>query len=273
MKLNRRNIRDFGSTLGQVTAVWIGGILGTIIMGVVAISESFRRDVLNMNAFGLSVVPFTMIGIVVLTFAIVIFAVLCEVAFKRIGEKIIWLAEHRLGDAIAKTKFDIVEISTIKKSAIRDFSVKIKNKERIDAYDVGVCVSVMALKENEEPKYLGRTGIHWEMQWPNGDLTVKKLYKTVIPSGKEVENLFLRVDRENLFFYIKTSYEKSKFGVGSYSCVIDFDGYMEGKQFKGKKSGKVRFMENGNIDFDLQNIKIKRGWISLAGNKSIWDAN
>ena len=136
-----------------------------------------------------------------------------------------------------------------------------------------MCVEAMAFESNEKPRFLGRTGIHWSNRWPNGDLSVKKSYKTTIPFGQDAENLFLRINNDEPFFYIKTSYENSQFGVGSYSFTIDFDGYMEGKQFKGEKGGEVYFMENGDIDFDLRNIKVKRGWVSLVGNKSIWDTN
>ncbi len=265
------NVRELTKDVGEgILAVSdshiLSGLSGASITFLVSSSSSAKKAVSQMNFFDLS----SLFGVIVGAFLFIITVIVCtvflEVLLKRLGNKTIWFSEHKLGEPIGKTNFNIIEFPVDKNSEKEIFGVKILNKESKVAIGVSVCIVIMASEENEKPNFLGRTSVSWI------DKNTKTVLREIdIDSKKDAEIPFIEIDKHNKTFTVKTSTRPyPTFEVGNYSFSVDFEGFMEGKQFKGKKSGTISFTNEVVMKFNLKKRKVKRGWVSLV-DADVWE--
>lgn len=240
-----------------VSGILISGI--TILIGL----TSIRKGLLSlMNSLGLMsgftvlvFIKFVFLGLL-LILSIFITIGTIDLFVRWVARKMIWFGEYKRGNKIAKI---LLSIEKSEKNQ-NGFDINFKNREKLNAF--GIKTSC---------KFLSKDGVESGIEKMISPLLVSYLDESKshgsfnLDSKKEVDVFLLEFDEEKKKFYTRReSDDKVYFGVGTYELNISFYGGMERKQVIGGLTGEMAIKNKGLIDFNVKQVKQRRGWVSLV---------
>jgi hypothetical protein len=275
-----KDLGDFFLKSGESTL--LVGIFGLAITTFISSSSSVRNTLkriitmLDLNTlFGVVVSAFLFVFLFVI--GIVFFAAIVSVLLKQLGYGITWLSKHKLGDPIAKSGIEILELPSENSNIQRDFIVKVINKENLTAYNVSLSYEINPLYSNNEKGVMGVLNGYWIKKTDNSNKEINQYgnevdfeYHVDIQGEKERSLFFVKVDKISKKFFMRSSgIDVQEFSAGRYMLNILLFGKMEKRKLVAKQSGEIIFHNDGTIVFNLKKVKQKRDWTSLV-EEPLW---
>lgn len=272
MNRYRKALRKIGNYFSKLDSSLFPSLLIAIFVGGLSFLDKKTRDsYVKVNFFNIGAFWSVFLESVVLVILLIFISGIIVLLFSEIGDFIKWASEHKIGNPVAKTALKVVELQPENSKTQQEFIVKVKNNENSDAYNVIVSFGIFGPINIKDKKQVAGNlnGLWIKKKDDNKDDDLGGEYRVNIPSGKERDLFFIKIDKAGSKFSIKFSSGEQDFLSGRYILKILLYGEMVNKQLIGEQSGELVFYDNGRIDFVLKKVKKNRGYISLV-EEPLW---
>ncbi len=272
MSVLRKKFKDFGiAALELDSSIFPSILIGLLVSVLPFLDIGARKEFMGASYFGLSTFWSLVLQSIIFAMGVILVSIFIRVGFKWLGEGIIWLSEHRIGMPIAKINLKVVEVLSERSQDRQEFMIRVNNSEKSDVDNAVVSFGIFGpLKDKNKNHMAGNLSGLWIRTKDGKDSGNQNgEYRTTIPSGKEREVYFVKIDRQLPKFSVKFTSGEHEFIPGRYILKILFYGDMIKRQVISELSGYLVLRQSGQIYFDLQKIKKKRGFVSLV-KEPLW---